>query len=139
MMTNTQVPRVQTQEIKIEVNTLYSLHKACVRLEHAARDLERPSSEWKPFPPTQFIYSYFTFNSIYSFNWERSLRERRALKWKPKHTGGLSEAEQFKELLNFYYKTLDIEILPIFRESLQKNLARFGILDPEERLKKDKS
>lgn len=133
MSNEMRVPRGETQEIKIELNTLYSLHNACVKLEHAARESKHPSPEWELFPPSRFIYAYFTFNSIYSLNWEKSLKEKRATKW---YRGELYESEQFEKLVNFYYSTLNAKTARILQKSLQENLLFLGIQDAEEQLKK---
>ena len=70
-------------DLKIEITKLYSLHEASRQLDHAVRKYDAADTDWRPFSPTRFIYSYFTFNSIYNFDWHASLKQEKALKWEP--------------------------------------------------------
>ncbi len=47
------------------------IHEMCATLEHAIKE----ANIWKPYIPTHFIYAFFTFNNLYSIDWENSLRD----------------------------------------------------------------
>lgn len=48
------------------------IHEMSATLEHAIKEFD----SWKPYIPTQFIYTFFTFNTLYNIDWRRSLRKR---------------------------------------------------------------
>ena len=52
---------------------LWGIHKETSSKKHAI-ERETGRVNWKEFNPTQFMYVYFTFNSLYSINWAQSLQ-----------------------------------------------------------------
>lgn len=116
-------------DLNIELTKLYSLHKASMLLEHGVRENGQLSLPWRPFVPSRFVYAYFTFNSIYSFDWKTSFSENKSDKWERK-----PEKEQFCELVEFYKTMLKDEAHILFRNSLNSNLCILGIANPEDSL-----
>ena len=48
---------------------LYGIHEGCAKLEHAIK----LGCQWEPYIPTHFIYAFFTFNTLYNIDWDKSL------------------------------------------------------------------
>jgi len=108
-------------DLKIEIRKLAALHEATIRLEHAVRDVGQ--TEWNEFAPSRFVYAFFTFNSIYSFNWEDSFKERKAITWRSENeVHGLGEDEQFKAYVKYVDHVLSPETGSIFSEQLVSSL-----------------
>lgn len=57
---------------------LYKLHLASVALQHAVR---KERDDWAVFEPSQFIYAFFTFNTLYTINWSETRRAERVIEW----------------------------------------------------------
>lgn len=122
-------------DLKIELTKLYGLHKACTNLEHAVRDVERSGLQWQPFAPSRFIYAFFTFNGVYSYDWETSFQENSAIKWKPQPRRGRPyEKEQFESMVKVFYSILKSEAPIAFIRSLDKSLRLFNIANSNEEL-----
>ena len=122
-----------TIDLRIELTQLYGLNKAATVLEHAIR--VKSESPWYPYAPSRFVYAFFTFNSIYLYDWETSFLEKTAVKWKPEPKPGPPfEKEQFGSLVKFCYSKL-ADAPSIFINSLHRNLEHFKISNPSEILK----
>lgn len=123
---------VEKIDLKIELTQLYGLNRASLVLEHAIRD--QPTSPWYPYASSRFVYAFFTFNSVYSYDWETSFKEKKAIKWKPlPRPGPPYEKEQFEYLVNFCYAKL-ADAPYIFLNSLRGNTEFFNISNPSESL-----
>lgn len=110
-------------DLKIELRTLLGLHESTIQLEHAVRQTKHLSSEWIPFSSSRFIYAYFTFNSIYSFDWETSFQNNSAEEWGKKTNGKWpKEKEKFTSVIDFYAKTLGSEMSRLHSEELVRVL-----------------
>lgn len=73
--------------------TLRSVHQESARLNHAIKC----KGEWQSYLPTHFIYAFFTFNTLYNIDWNKSLELGRA--W---NTGrDISEKDKIKQYFNF--------------------------------------
>lgn len=121
-------------DLKIEVTKLYALHEACKRLEHGIKDVGL-ESDWKVFSPTRFIYSYFTFNSIFNIDWDKSLRQEEAVYWAQDVSGRFPrEKDQIKGYVRFCRDDVGSDISRVFAKSLQSSLFLFGIQDPHKAL-----
>jgi hypothetical protein len=117
-------------DLWIELTKLYALHEACQRLEHGVREAGK-GAFWRTFSPTQFIYSYFTFNSIYSFDWASSIKQREVVGWPPDEHGRMPrETDQFKQYLRFCLDTLRDETPQIFARHLDESLSLFSVQEP---------
>lgn len=123
------------QSIYEHLDELYNLHHACQTLEHGIKDSNR---EWQLFWPSSFVYSYFTFNSIYTTDWSESVKEDRLLEWTPTFIddGGqeqkVGESKKMRGLLKFAYGVLDQEAAEIYSGYLRDKLS--GVKNPEAEL-----
>jgi len=54
------------------LETLQGIHEISATTEHAIKEYQ----EWEPYIPTHFIYSFFTFNTLYNIDWKLSLERR---------------------------------------------------------------
>lgn len=61
---------------------LYKLHLASIALEHAVRQ-ER--NDWAIFEPSQFVYAFFTFNTLYTINWSQTQQDKRVVEWSQRY------------------------------------------------------
>ena len=121
-------------DLKIEIRKLAAVHAAATRLEHAAREVGQ--TQWNDFAPSRFVYAFFTFNSIYSFNWEKSFNEGRAITWKSEDADHVPrEDKQFKDYVKYVNGILAPETARIVSEELASSLESYGIDDAIEELK----
>lgn len=120
-------------DLKIEIRKLYALHEATIRFDHAIKQVGQAA--WTDFNPSRFIYAFFTFNSIYSFDWEASFNEKKAIKWTPDSAGRVpKEDEQFKAYLRYADSALKQITPQIFSQELTRLLKLYAIARPIEEL-----
>lgn len=121
-------------DLKIEIRKLAALHEAAIRLDHAVR--EAGETKWNEFAPSRFVYAFFTFNSIYSFNWEASFNERKAITWKSENAEHVPrEDSQFKDYVKYMDHILAPETARIVSEQLASSLESYGIDNAIDELK----
>lgn len=121
-------------DLKIELRKLYALHEATIRFDHAIR--ESGSEEWRVFAPSRFVYAFFTFNSIYSFDWSSSFETKKAIRWAPDASGRIpKEEEQFKAYIRYVDSVLTPRTSEIVSEKMRSCLTAYAISDPAEELK----
>jgi hypothetical protein len=126
------------RDLKIELRDLFGLHSVSLELEHAVR--QGHEGAWQAFSPSRFVYAFFTFNSIYSWDWAKSFRENQVLAWDPiidaksNKTRPMREYERFGTLLDFYYATLDTDTSALVATQVNEMLNLFGISDPQAKL-----
>ena len=121
-------------DLKIEIRKLYALHEATIRFDHAIREVGQTA--WTDFTPSRFIYAFFTFNSIYAFDWETSFSQQKAVKWIPDANNRVPrEDEQFKAYLRHADILLSPNTASTFRQDLAPRLKSFGITNPVDELK----
>ena len=103
------------RDLKLELREILALHEASLRLEHAIRELSRPDDPWQDFAPSRFIYAFFTFNSIYSWDWQTSFESGCPSRWEAKPNGHYpTEVDQFKAYVRFCSDTLHPDAPTIF-------------------------
>lgn len=113
-------------DLKIELRKLFALHEASLRLQHGVR--ESKGLEWIEFAPTNFVYAFFTFNSIYSFDWESSFAEKKAMRWEPDANNKLPrEEEQIKSYIQFISENLGAKASVLLCEKTNEMLAACDI------------
>ena len=61
----------EAKALRKDMADLEVLHRDSASLEHAIRKYD---DRWHEFLPSRFVYSFFTFNTLYSVDWEKSLR-----------------------------------------------------------------
>lgn len=119
------------EDLKLEIRKLFALHEATLRLEHAFREVALSGSTWQVFTPSRFIYAFFTFNSIYGFDWQSSFDEQKVIRWQQNDKGRYpTEEEQFKAYFGYVNAQLSPDTPTIFSEKLNQMLDWFGITDP---------
>lgn len=58
-------------EVNLKLDELFRIHSTCVEMDHGVR---LNNSRWIPFTASRFVYGFFVFNSIYSVNWDETLK-----------------------------------------------------------------
>jgi hypothetical protein len=123
-------------DLKIELKKLFALHEASKRLRHGMREAQSANSEWREFAPSRFVYAFFTFNSIYSFDWQRSFSEKKALPWEPDKNERLpKEEEQIKSYVEFADGQLAPDTSALMTKGVNQMLAEFGVGNAVEALR----
>lgn len=118
-------------DLKIELRKLFALHEACRLLDHGVRETRASQLEWRRFAPSRFVYAFFTFDSIYSYDWASSFREAKALAWPPDDKNRLpSEGEQIREFVRYLTDELGERSGDIFRHGFSESLLAFGVSNP---------
>lgn len=113
--------------LKEQVNELYNLHLACINQEHGMRKI---GDRWKPYLPTKFIYAFFTFNNIYSFSWEESVKHDIAMEWDlyekydDEEKRAPTDSKKIRKLVNFCVNKLGMDGLNGFCDTLKKHLPK---------------
>jgi hypothetical protein len=121
-------------DLKIEIRKLYALHEATIRFDHAIK--EAGQTAWTDFTPSRFIYAFFTFNSIYSFDWEKCFSEKESITWSADEAERVpSEDSQFKAYLRYMASALKPDAHVIFSKELSCRLTEYGIHQPTEELR----
>lgn len=110
--------------LKEQIDELYAVHYLCMNIDHGIQYSIKP---WKLFIPSSFVYSFFTFNTIYSFDWLESFKHKKPTEWKPEenHEGDLrfpSESKKFHGYIEFLYKKLGEEFPALFHKYLSESL-----------------
>lgn len=62
-----------SEEIKTTLKSIEISYLFAKKLNHAISD---EKDVWKLFEPTKFIYSFFAFNMLYEYDWEKTLRTK---------------------------------------------------------------
>ncbi len=117
------------------VEPIKMLHQNVSSLEHVMRDERnggQTPKEFDPYEPTFFIYTYFTFNTIFSYDWEKSLETCELVEWE---SG--SEIERIKKLIEFCLRDDDFveEFLPTFRSIVTARFSEDEIRRAANRIK----
>ncbi len=107
------------------LDSLYGLYRITVELSHGVK---RENTAWALFEPSRFVYSYFTFNSVYSFDWAITFEQDTPTEWPPNQDG----PRKIKSLLDFCYSELQDRVAPYVRPRLEHNLS--GVDNPAQAL-----
>ena len=119
------------EDLKIEIRKLFALHEASIRLEHAYREVGCIENDWRDFPPSRFIYAFFTFNAIYGYDWQSSLDRQKVIRWQRDEDGKYpKEKAQFKDYLKYVNDKLSPETPTFFADKLKQMLGLFNITEP---------
>ncbi|TKJ32888.1 MAG: hypothetical protein CEE38_21955 [Planctomycetes bacterium B3_Pla] len=123
-------------DLKIELTKLFALHKASITLDHAVRESATPNLDWRLFRPSKFIYSYFAFNSIYSFDWEKSIELYSPMRWgSTEDENHPKEEDQIKAIVKFSCQSLGSQAPLQFIRILKGQLQNYKITKPIEALR----
>ncbi|MBQ9201944.1 MAG: hypothetical protein IJ154_06210 [Bacteroidales bacterium] len=91
----------------LNYNTIHSAHQ----IKQGVED------KWRDSIPTYFIYSFFTFNSIYSIDWGKTKSENELTY----HSEGF-ERTRINKLLSFCFEGAEEQAKITFSEFIKKNL-----------------
>ena len=80
--------------LKSQMHNLQVLHQDSASLEHAIRMYD---DKWHEFIPSRFIYSFFTFNTLYSIDWEESLAKGELISYDDPTPEGENNAKTVKQ------------------------------------------
>ena len=109
----------EAKALKKDMADLEVLHRDSASLEHAIRKYD---NQWHEFLPSRFIYSFFTFNTLYSIDWEKSLRAGKLVSYddtdeKPSSNTSkewLGEKDMYNRYLDFCFS--DREFVNVYEE-----------------------
>ena len=85
--------RNQAKDLLRKTDLLSYIHGESARKEHAIMQ----GNEWEPYIPTRFIYSFFTFNTLYNIDWKLSLERRNLYNFNSAPT----EGDKYTKYLDF--------------------------------------
>ena len=89
--------------LKKDMADLEVLHRDSASLEHAIRKYD---DQWHEFLPSRFVYSFFTFNTLYAIDWKESLAKGELVCYDDEDYPRKSENERFSEA-NRYHRYID--------------------------------
>ena len=89
--------RQNLEQLLNATNVLRYIHTECAQSEHARQG--KDGGEWQPYIPTNFVYGFFTFNTLYNIDWEESLNSGEVLSF----SNG-SEVEKWNAYITFCCK-----------------------------------
>lgn len=84
----------QIERLLKSVENLRTLHEDVCMTEHAMYEGQK---RFMPYEPTYFLYNYFCFNTIFSIDWEASVKEGVV------QESELSEEKRIKRLIDFCF------------------------------------
>jgi|GEM_PF-3551726 hypothetical protein len=107
-----------------ELDACFVMHRDTRSLRHGVK--LQPGQEFQPFRPSEFVYAFFCFNSVYKIDWALSFANGRSTHW-----NGQYETEQIRN----YIRAMDSELNPntcaVFQSVLLQELKRHGVDNPQ--------
>jgi len=116
-------------DIKIELRNIEALNKTNSSFDHGIKIAD----QWVSFATTRFVYSYFTFNYIFSIDWEKSFKNNSIHYWNDNELI-TKEEDQFKAYLKFIDSKLDNSKITTFSSRINSYLDKVGVNNIEESL-----
>ena len=102
------IPRQLTDIIK----NVHLSHRFAKQIEHG---ISFEHSNWKLFEPSKFVYSFFTFNTLYEINWAETIRSERI--WDNRRLDTVDKIKKFLQFIYQYKKTITL------KEKYDENLS----------------
>lgn len=99
------------EKLKEEIKDLHKLHSVTKDFNHI---IEYQEGSWKMFEPSKFIYSYFTFNTLYSYDWFKTIEEKKLTI----HQETLIDEQKYKKMFDFVFEDQSNMKCPDFIEIL---------------------
>tara|TARA_R110002111_G_C5922390_1_gene366022 strand:- start:398 stop:1072 length:675 start_codon:yes stop_codon:yes gene_type:complete len=87
------------EKLKEEIKNLHKLQCVTKDFNHI---IEYQQGSWKMFEPSKFIYSFFAFNSLYNYDWQKSIIENSLISFDIEEN--LSESQKFKKMIDFTFE-----------------------------------
>jgi hypothetical protein len=118
------------KKVRDQIDELYAVHCLCMNINHGIQFSNR---QWKLFIPSSFVYSFFTFNTIYSFDWFKTCELEQPVSWDSdnascKEPKPPSEPKKFRKYIDFLYKRLGENLPGFFYKHLIDSIG--SINDP---------
>ncbi|MGI6632055.1 MAG: hypothetical protein ACOX5M_03305 [Bacillota bacterium] len=82
------------------------------------------TQRWRGFPPSKFIYAFFTFNSAYSINWRDAFYRRIVTDW-----GSIREREKIGNYTRLFEQMNEEEAAKEFLGKLSLYIRSWADLD----------
>ena len=93
----------EAKALKKDMADLEVLHRDSASLKHAIREYD---DQWHQFTPSRFIYTFFTFNTLYTIDWKVSLVKGKIVCYDDEDYPRKSEDEKFSDA-NRYHRYID--------------------------------
>jgi len=108
------------EQLREEIKDLHKLHSVTKDFNHI---IEYQPGSWKMFEPSKFIYSYFTFNTLYSYDWVKTVNEGKLCSHAKVSDDKGNEKEptegvKYKKMIDFIFENKDSINSPEFIEIL---------------------
>ncbi len=87
--------------MKDKIKDLHKLHSVTKDFNHI---IEYQPGSWKMFEPSKFIYSFFAFNSLYNYDWKKSIIENKLMAFSIEEN--FSESQKFKKMIDFIFEDI---------------------------------
>lgn len=89
-----------------DIGDLYRLHYIAKEYDHL---IKLNNEEWRLFEPSKFIYAYFTFNSLYNFDWEESIKNKNLTSFSKKNTDKNKDRDtvKYKAMIDFIFNRIN--------------------------------
>ena len=99
-----------------------TIHKEAAQINHGIeiKNVKTHEYEWVDYTPTRFIYSFFTFNTLYNIDWHNSLRSGNIHFFR--REDDFTEEEKQDAYLSFVFK--DEEFVSIFKDAFINYITR---------------
>lgn len=90
------------EKMKEQIKDLHKLHCVTKDFNHI---IEYQEGSWKMFEPSKFIYSFFAFNTLYNYDWDKSFAQNELITFPLEEE--LSESQKFKKMIDFIFLTFE--------------------------------
>lgn len=100
-----------------EIKKLHRLHSITKDFSHI---IEYKTGSWKMFEPSRFIYSFFTFNSLYEINWSDSIVDNTIYYDFDNDPEKTKETTKMRAYINFIFEYATEDDFKILSQNIKK-------------------
>ena len=100
-----------------EIKKLHRLHSITKDFSHI---IEYKTGSWKMFEPSRFIYSFFTFNSLYEINWSDSIADNTIYYEFDNDPEKTKESTKMRAYINFIFEYATEDDFKILSQNIKK-------------------
>jgi len=105
-------------ELEDTLNQIYALKETNKNKQHGIKDKKSEGNNlWNEFEPTNFIYSFFVFNYIYNYDWERSFDNNKLYESHEKY-----ESNKIYKMIEYFIRTNEKKTIQNYIDILKTNL-----------------